>query len=243
MIPGAESRPASVRRLASVLHRTPFHPQWLMPERVVSTAISKCRGRLLDVGSADGWLSGIIADSASYISLDFPPTALGLYGTRPHVFADACRMPFVDESIDAVACYEVLEHVRQPGALLAEVSRILVPGGVVELTMPFFYPLHDEPHDFQRWTRHGWVVGLKAAGLTPEVIEPRSSAVHSAAVAMCLSLAGPLQHGSVVKLLVALPVLLFAIPVVNLSAWILGAVWPPWGAMPIGYRVLARKPG
>src|SRR3546814_8298831 len=70
--------------------------------------------------------------TAEYIALDYPTTAIDLYRTKPHVFADARKMPFAHASIDAIACYEVLEHVREPDAVLAEDARVLVPGGIAD---------------------------------------------------------------------------------------------------------------
>jgi SAM-dependent methyltransferase len=232
----------SVRQYASWLRRTPFHPQWLMPRREVSTGIKACPGRVLDIGAADGWLSTQLDASAEYISLDYPATAIQLYRTRPIVFADACAMPFADASFDAIACYEVLEHVARPDALLEEVARVLVPGGVAEFTMPFYYPIHDAPHDYQRWTRHGWSSGLKRAGLTVESIEARGHSLHAAGVAACLGLAGPFQQAKGLQLALGIPMLLVAIPVVNLASWLASRLWPSWDAISIGYRILVRKP-
>ncbi|MBS0214179.1 MAG: class I SAM-dependent methyltransferase [Proteobacteria bacterium] len=209
----------------------------------MDASIRECRGRVLDIGAADGWLASRLHEGAHYISVDYPVTAMGLYGTRPHVYADACCMPIADESIDAVACYEVMEHVSRPDDLLAEVARVLAPGGVAEFTMPFFYPIHDAPHDYQRWTRHGWARGLKQAGLDPESIEARGHSLHAAATTLCLGLAGPFHRGRPLALLVAAPVLMAVFPVVNLTAWIVAGLWPSWDAMSIGYRILARKPG
>ncbi len=238
-----DARATAVRQIASWLRRTPFHPQWLMPERTVAACIRECQGRVLDVGAADGWLAAWLDPRADYISLDYPTTAIGLYGTRPHIYADACRMPIANESINAIACYEVIEHVPRPDDLLVEVARVLVPGGVAEFTMPFFYPVHDAPHDYQRWTCHGWSRSLKQAGLMPETIEPRGHSLRASAVAMCLALAGPLQGAPSLVICAAIPFLLLAIPFVNLTAWVLAAFWPSWNAMPIGYRILARKSG
>lgn len=233
---------SAIRRYASWLKRTPFHPQWLMPGRKVSRQIRACQGRVLDIGAADGSLSRQLDASAEYISLDYPATAIELYRTRPLVFADACAMPFADASFDAIACYEVLEHVSRPDALLEEVSRTLVPGGFAEFTMPFFYPIHDAPHDYQRWTRHGWSRGLARVGLAVESIEPRGHSLHAAGVTACLGMAGPLQEARLLRLILGIPVLLVAIPVVNLIAWAASHLWPSWDAMSIGYRVLVRKP-
>lgn len=231
-----------VQRLASWLRRTPFHPQWLMPAREVSTAITHCQGRVLDIGAADGWLHAQLDEVAHYISLDYPATAVGLYHTTPKVFADAAALPFGDTSIDAVACYEVMEHVRRPDDVLAEIARVLKPGCAVELTMPFLYPIHDEPHDYQRWTRHRWERALQQVGLSIEMIENRGHSLSAAGVSICLALAAPFQRATRTRLLFALPVLLLALPMVNLSIRLLAVVWPSWEAMPLGYRVLARKP-
>jgi SAM-dependent methyltransferase len=224
------------------MRRTPFHPQWLMPKRTVAAAIKSCRGRVLDIGAANGWLADELDSSAQYIALDYPATAVGLYRTRPHVFADACAMPFADESVDAVACYEVMEHVPRPDDVLAEVARVLAPGGFAEFTMPYFYPIHDAPHDYQRWTRHGWRRSLEQAGLVAEAVEVRGHSLHAAGVAVCLAMAGPFQGGKLLRTLLGVPVLLVVLPAVNLIAWVVSRIWPSWDAMSIGYRVLARKP-
>src|SRR3546814_17726008 len=100
-------------------------------------------------------------------------------------------MPFAHASIDAIACYEVLEHVREPDAVLAEVARVLVPGGIAEFTMPYFYPIHDAPYDYQRWTRHGWSRSLGPVGLEVEVIATRGHSLHAAAITPGLGMAGP----------------------------------------------------
>ncbi len=232
----------AVRKYASWLQRTPFHPQWLMPRKEVSCQIKVCRGRVLDIGAADGWLSTQLDASAEYISLDYPATAIELYRTRPFVFADACAMPFADASFNAIACYEVVEHVSRPDALLEEVARVLVPGGVAEFTMPFYYPIHDAPHDYQRWTRHGWLSGLARAGLVVDSMEARGHSLHAVGVTACLGMAGPLQKAKPLRLVLGIPLLLIAIPMVNLTAWVASRFWPSWDAMTIGYRILARKP-
>lgn len=213
-----------------------------MPKRGVAKEIKECRGRILDVGAADGWLAKELDTTAEYIALDYPTTAIDLYRTKPHVFADARKMPFAHASIDAIACYEVLEHVREPDAVLAEVARVLVPGGIAEFTMPYFYPIHDAPYDYQRWTRHGWSRSLGQVGLEVEVIETRGHSLHAAAITTCLGMAGPLQDAKPLQLFLGIPLLLVALPVVNLVAWISSGLWPSWDAMTVGYRVVARKP-
>jgi SAM-dependent methyltransferase len=60
-----------------------------------------------------------------------------------------------DQSIDSMLCSEVLEHVPHPHVAIREFARILRPGGALVLSVPFLARLHEEPHDYFRYTRHG----------------------------------------------------------------------------------------
>ena len=51
------------RRIAALLRRTPLHPQWLLGARAVPQGLAQARGLLLDVGAADRWLEGRLAES------------------------------------------------------------------------------------------------------------------------------------------------------------------------------------
>lgn len=230
-----------LRRYAGWLRKTPLHPQWHMRSRSVDPALSRCEGLVLDIGSADGWLRAFLSPSASYISLDYPITALGLYRSLPEVFGDAASLPFADRTFSGVACYEVLEHVRQPEEVIAEIARVLIPGGVAELSMPFLYPVHDAPHDYQRWTRHGWERSIATAGLTVEKLKPLNHSLASAAVLACLALVGPLEKSGPLKKITLLPLGAMAVLVINLVAWFGMLFWPGWSAMTTGHRILVRK--
>lgn len=214
-----------------------------MPARSVAAEIRDCEGIVLDIGAADRWVGRRLGARARYLALDFPATAIALYGARPDVFGDACRLPLADASVAAVTCYEVLEHVRDPEALVAEVARVLAPGGVVEFTMPFLYPVHDAPHDFQRWTRFGWERSLTAHRFVLERTRPGNPPLHAGAVVAALAIAGPLQDRRGWALAWRLPIAAVLVLAVNLGAKMLGWAWPGWDAMASSYRVLARKPG
>ncbi len=169
-------------------------------------------------------------------------TGATLYRSRPDVFGDAGALPFPDDSVDAVLLLEVLEHLPDPRAALGEIARVLKPGGTLLLTMPFPYPVHDAPHDYQRYTPHGLEQGLEAVGLNIRNLRPRFSAAVSAAVLLNLALSGIAliaarnRHPSI---LIA-PVLLEILPLVNLAGWVLGRILPDWNAFTIGFVVIAN---
>jgi SAM-dependent methyltransferase len=176
------------------------------------------------------------------VALDYPSTGRDLYGARPDVFGDAGRLPFAGGAFDGIVCLEVLEHVSDPDAALAEIARVLKRGGRALVSMPFLYPVHDAPHDYQRWTNHGWARSAARAGLEIVTIAPIGSAVRTAGLLACLAIAGPLQRATLIKQLLLAPVVLLCVPVINLAAVIAERLWPRWDAMPVGLELELRRP-
>ncbi|HEY3323705.1 MAG TPA: class I SAM-dependent methyltransferase [Planctomycetota bacterium] len=76
-------------------------------------------------------------------------------GTTIDVLADIERLPFADGSVDGVICTYVLEHVGDAQACIAEIQRVVKPGGQVYVTVPFLFPTHPDPLDRWRWTLDG----------------------------------------------------------------------------------------
>ena len=58
-------------------------------------------------------------------------------------------------SCDVILCSEVLEHLEEPEIALKELNRILTKGGRGIFTVPFFWPVHEAPRDFYRYTEYG----------------------------------------------------------------------------------------
>jgi SAM-dependent methyltransferase len=73
----------------------------------------------------------------------------------PALVCDAHDLPFEDASFDLVVCEAVLEHVFDPRRCVAEMHRILRPGGLVFATTPFMQQVHMGAYDFQRFSRSG----------------------------------------------------------------------------------------
>ncbi|MDP2726180.1 MAG: class I SAM-dependent methyltransferase, partial [Dehalococcoidia bacterium] len=78
------------------------------------------------------------------------------------VVFDGRHLPIRDASIDGIISIAVLEHVEEPGRLVAEMFRVLKEGGKFLITVPFLEGYHESPSDFQRYTLRGLEVLFQA---------------------------------------------------------------------------------
>ncbi len=92
---------------------------------------------VLDWGAGPGHLTYLLEQlglDTTYIDLDYPYESFKLALGRlkgPKLFLDdPVKLPFADESFDAVVSFGVLEHVPDPRGSVAEIMRILRPGGI-----------------------------------------------------------------------------------------------------------------
>lgn len=136
------------------------------------------RGRVLDAGCGSG---GALRQLASEgfgrtVGCDFSPLALAHCTTASRgriAQADLTLLPFATAAFDLVTCADVLEHVEDDDAALAELRRVLVPGGRLGLAVPAFQCLwteHDEAnHHFRRYALGALLAKVRRAGF--EVVE------------------------------------------------------------------------
>lgn len=113
------------------------------------------KGDLLDVGCGEKPYAELFKPHVKkYVGLDFKKTA-GKRLKRADIIGDALSLPFADNTFDTVLSTEVLEHVTDPQRMLSEIFRVLKHNGNLILTTPLFWPLHEEPHDYYRYTPYG----------------------------------------------------------------------------------------
>ncbi len=139
----------------------------------------QARGRLLDVGCGDKPYEHLFLPHVSeYVGVEheatFAATSAGARG-KADVRYDGRRLPFADESFDTVLSVQVLEHTPDPAALLVEMARVLRRDGVLILSAPFSFRLHEEPHDYFRFSPHGLRLLCEGAGLIIEEMEPHGN--------------------------------------------------------------------
>lgn len=71
------------------------------------------------------------------------------------VVADAHQLPYADNSVDAIFCEAVIEHLSRPVKAVQEMFRVLKPGGMVFAATPFLQAYHGYPHHYQNFTLTG----------------------------------------------------------------------------------------
>jgi SAM-dependent methyltransferase len=134
--------------------------QWSLLIRALKAVAPRTRGRLLDVGCGDKPYERIFRPHVDqYLGIEhlstFTATAANLGASRPDCLYDGYCLPFADASFDTVISIQVLEHTPRPRQLMAEMARVLKNGGALILAAPFSFRLHEEPHDYFRYTPHG----------------------------------------------------------------------------------------
>ena len=107
---------------------------------------------VLDAGAGRSPYRRLFAH-ARYEAADFAMLKSG-YGELDYV-CDLTDIPVEDERFDRIVFNQVLEHVPEPSAVLAELYRVLKPGGQLLCSCPLFYPEHQRPYDFYRYTQYG----------------------------------------------------------------------------------------
>lgn len=156
--------------------------QYSLLDASLRAVAPRARGRLLDVGCGDKpYLEIFRPHVASYLGIEHA-TSFGLTSAagkdraaRPDVVYSGRRLPFRDGSFDTVLSVQVLEHTPHPGPLVAEMARVLAPDGVLILTAPFQFRLHEQPHDYFRYSPHGLRQLCGEAGLEVTEVHQQGS--------------------------------------------------------------------
>lgn len=132
--------------------------------RIIKPVIEEyVSGVTLDAGA--GRLNGkmLLSEYCSeYVSMDIE-NVNGMI----QVVSDIQSMTTIrDNTFDTVYSSQVLEHVPRPWDALSEVHRVLKSGGYAIISVPHFNSLHEEPHDYYRYTPYGIKYLMEQAGFS-----------------------------------------------------------------------------
>jgi len=126
--------------------------------------------RVLDAGAGEGQYRFAFVRQR-YTGIDLGIGDAGWNYSGLDVVGDLGALPFAGDSFEAALNVVTLEHLAEPGRALAELARVLRPGGRLLLVAPQEWEVHQSPHDYFRYTRHGLEHLLMQAGLRVERME------------------------------------------------------------------------
>lgn len=121
----------------------------LILDRTVRPSLRQLNGRTLVVGAGLEDYSALISSTHELITTDI------IMSPHTNSVADAHDLPFSDNSFDSYVAIEVFEHLQSPEKAATEIHRVLKPGAVAILSIPFLFRVHGDPSDFQRLTKSG----------------------------------------------------------------------------------------
>lgn len=107
-----------------------------------------------------------------YVALDLAVGDVAWDYSRLDLLGDLEQLPLASATFDAAVNIVTLEHVRRPQQVLDELARVLKPGGRLLVVAPMEWEVHQAPHDYFRYTRHGLEHLLKTAGFTVRRLDP-----------------------------------------------------------------------
>jgi SAM-dependent methyltransferase len=162
-----------VRRfLPRPLRRYIFHFETAIEDAVRDFASSMDdRARVLDAGAGECFYKDWF-QRQRYIGLDLGIGDATWNYAQLDAIADLGAIPLRSDTFRGVLNIVTLEHVREPASVLAEIVRVLEPGGRLLLILPHEWEEHQTPHDYFRYTRYGAEYLLRRAGFADISIEP-----------------------------------------------------------------------
>ena len=142
------------------------HPEFLVYRSLLSDlkkASAYAHGPLLDLGCGTKPYEIMFAPHVcEHVGCDVVQSS----EHRVDVICQANELAFEDATFDTILSTQVIEHVADHGGLISEAYRLLRKNGVFIVSGPMYWPLHEEPYDFFRFTEHGFRFLLESAGFS-----------------------------------------------------------------------------
>jgi SAM-dependent methyltransferase len=124
------------------------------------------KGKLIDIGCGNKpYAEMLLPHITEYIGCDIIQSS----NNCVDVLCEATKIPLPNDSFDTAFSTQTIEHVGDFQDMVNEAFRLLKPGWHFIVSGPMYWPLHEEPYDFHRFTKHGFAHTLQKAGF--EVVE------------------------------------------------------------------------
>ncbi|GAB2784028.1 hypothetical protein GCM10027275_30160 [Rhabdobacter roseus] len=207
----------------------------------VTETLPVLKGTLVDIGCGIKPYREYILENSSvtnYIGVEWEGTSYHLR-VKPEKYWDGKTLPFDNESVESCMATEVFEHLSNPVQVGKEAYRILKPEGVLFLTVPFLWPLHEVPYDEYRYTPFSIKRILMEAGFEENSISVKATGGWYACLGQMIShvFGIYLPKGLYRKWLIR-----FSVPLIE---WLQKKDRPPKKftdhVMPLGFSVIATK--
>lgn len=122
------------------------------------------KGSILDIGCGQKPYKYLFKTADKYLGIDFKNYSINkdFKGEGPDLyFADnylkTLSLDLADESFDNSVSFQVFEHHKDPAKMISEMVRITKRGGYIMISAPFLAGIHEEPNDYQRFTKYGLI--------------------------------------------------------------------------------------
>jgi len=127
-----------------------------LTRRALHNAIAKnalmFKGKMLDLGCGNKPYFEEFKNVNEYIGLDIENSGNHEGKSKVDVFYNGKNFPFENNSVDGVFSSETFEHIFNLEEVILEIHRVLKKDGLLLATCPFFWPEHEAPFDFARYT-------------------------------------------------------------------------------------------
>lgn len=197
------------------------------------------KGKMFDLGcGARSYESFFLHFADTYTGIDWGSS---VHDLKADILADLNQpLPVESEVADSVVCLSVLEHLSEPQTLLNESYRIMKPGAVMVLQVPWQWWIHEAPYDFFRYSPYGLKHLFEKAGFSDIEIEPTSGFFSMWILKMNYFTLGLIKGPRIIR---ALKRMVFQ------PCWYIGQKLAPyldkldknWAAETQGYFVVAKK--
>ena len=146
--------------------------QRLIEDEIANAAAAIGDGQVvLDAGAGESRHRRLFK-RGRYLALDMGTGDTAWDYSKLDIRGDLEHIPLRPASVDLILCMVVLEHTRNPRAVLEEFARVMKPRGSLLMVVPFLWEEHQAPHDYFRFTRYGMRRLFESLPFRLEILEP-----------------------------------------------------------------------